>query len=85
MTPQLQGCFHSLCCTFQLPRHGVCAGADEPVAESPYYLRVLPGEPLLRRSAVMGDGRSSAAVGREAEFWVAAKDQFGNRHVSGSD
>ena len=51
------------------------------MAESPYYLRVLPGEPVPRRSVVEGEGRSFAAVGREAVFWVAVRDEFGNRRV----
>ena len=55
------------------------AGAGEPVAESPYYLRVLPAEPQPRRSRVVGDGRSSAVDGAEAVFHVETRDDYGNR------
>ena len=57
------------------------AGPSESVAESPYYLRVLPGEPVPRMSSVEGDGCSVAIVGREAVFWVVVRDEFGNRHA----
>ena len=55
------------------------AGAGEPVAESPYYLRVLPAEPRPRKSLVTGAGRCRAVVGVEATFYVEARDDFGNR------
>ena len=55
------------------------AGADEPVAESPYYLRVAAAEPQPRKCTVMGKGSSKALPGAEAEFFVEAKDKYGNR------
>lgn len=59
--------------------HGCFAGADEPVAESPYYLRVAAAEPQPRKCAVSGEGCSRAVSGAEAEFFVEAKDVYGNR------
>lgn len=55
------------------------AGADEPVAESPYYLRVAAAEPQPRKCTVTGQGFTRAVPGVEAEFYVEAKDIYSNR------
>lgn len=47
--------------------------------DSPYPVRVLPGGPCLRKCVVEGEGRSAATVGEVAEFYVEARDEFGNR------
>ncbi|KAK9842203.1 hypothetical protein WJX81_000327 [Elliptochloris bilobata] len=53
--------------------------AGEPVAESPYPLRVLPGRPEPRRCTLCGAGRRAAVAGAAAEFCVEARDCHGNR------
>ena len=48
------------------------------MAESPYYLRVSAAEPQPRKCVVSGAGCSRAAPSTEAEFFVEAKDTYGN-------
>ena len=55
------------------------ADAGEPVAESPYPVRVLPGRPDPRRCTLSGAGRRAAVAAMAAEFSVEARDCYGNR------
>ena len=57
------------------------ADAGEPVAESPYPVRVLPGRPDPRRCALSGAGRRAAVAAVAAEFSVEARDCYGNRRA----
>ncbi|KAK9830214.1 hypothetical protein WJX72_010381 [[Myrmecia] bisecta] len=57
----------------------VLTGLDERVADSPYPLRVLSSLPDVRKTAVVGTGRSAAECGCPAEFYIEARDQYGNR------
>jgi hypothetical protein len=58
--------------------HVLTADSGEPVAESPYTVRVLAAAPAPRRSLVEGDGRRHATAGEAASFTVAGCDAFGN-------
>lgn len=54
-------------------------GEEERVADSPYTMRVLPRHPVTRKCTVVGSGRSRAAAGEPAEFYIEGRDQYGNR------
>jgi hypothetical protein len=56
----------------------VCSADGEPVADSPYPVRVLAGAPAPRACVVEGPGRRAASVGIAAAFTVAARDAHGN-------
>ena len=70
-------------CTYVVERAGVWTCAvevdGEPVADSPYLVRVAPGAPSPRATTVAGDGRSFAHAGRPAAARVEPRDRFGNR------
>lgn len=51
----------------------------EPVADSPYPLRVVPGEGSLRKCIVQGEGRSQARCGELTTFEILVFDEHGNR------
>ena len=59
----------------------VTIGNEEPVGDSPFFVRVEAGPPCPRRSAVVGEGRRRAAQFTEAEFAVEPRDALGNRCV----
>ena len=59
----------------------LCADAGEPVADSPYPLRVLPGRPEARRCTLSGSGRRAAVAAAASEVVVEARDCDGNRLV----
>lgn len=54
------------------------AGDGQPVADSPYPLRVAPAPPALRACEAEGPGRRAAVCGAEAGFWVQARDAYDN-------
>lgn len=60
----------------------IMIGADEPVAESPYPVRVLPNKPSPRQCTLGGANYSHAKRHNLSEFSVEAKDKFGNRCFS---
>ena len=59
----------------------LCADAGEPVADSPYPLRVLPGRPEARWCTLSGSGRRADVAAAASEFIVEARDCYGNRFV----
>jgi hypothetical protein len=61
--------------------HAVCVADDgdaEPVADSPYPVLVLPGEPSYRCCTVEGLGRNQAQAGSRATFTVTVRDACSN-------
>lgn len=52
---------------------------SEHVADSPYPLRVLPGDPFLRTIKVEGPGKEVACCGKISVFEVLVNDKYGNR------
>ena len=73
---RLPACTH---CNTSLQVRLGCADAGEPVAESPYPVRVLPGRPDPRRCTLSGAGRRAAVAAVAAQFSVEARDCYGNR------
>lgn len=53
--------------------------AAEPVADSPYPLRVVPGGGSLRKCIVQGEGRSQARCGELTTFEILVFDEHGSR------
>jgi len=51
---------------------------SEHIADSPYPLRVLPGDPFLKTTRVEGPGREGACCGEKAFFEVLVCDKYGN-------
>eukprot|EP00894_Picocystis_sp_ML_P004328 jgi/Pico_ML_1/54845/g703.t1 len=60
----------------------IMIGADEPVAESPYPVRVLPNTPSPRQCTLGGTNFSHAKRHNPSEFFIEARDRFGNRCYS---
>ena len=56
-----------------------CAETGEAVAEAPYPLRAVAGNPDPRKSVVKPQATGSALVGKRVEYQVEARDSFGNR------
>ena len=86
--PRHRGLFLSLviaphACSYSTLQTGGCTptGDDERVADSPYTIRVLPLQPVTRKSTVSGAGRKQATAGQPAEFYVEGRDQYGNRYL----
>lgn len=55
------------------------ADAGEPVAESPFPLRIVAAKPEPRKSGIKVSSPESAVVNELVEFEVQARDAFGNR------
>jgi len=56
----------------------VLIGDSEPVAASPYAVRVGPGAPHPAACELDGEGRRRAVRGERAEFHVQARDRLGH-------
>jgi hypothetical protein len=56
----------------------VLIGDSEPVAASPYVVRVGPGAPSPAACELCGEGRRRAVQGERAEFYVQARDRLGH-------
>lgn len=59
----------------------VIAETGEPVAESPYPLRIVAAKPYPRKSSISLHLPGSAATNELVEFEVQARDTYGNRFV----
>ena len=57
----------------------VLIGDSEPVADSPYTVRVNPGAPEPATCQLLGEGRRRAIRSESSEFLIEFRDQLGHR------